>query len=209
MKNLRNTGLALAALCMASTAVAQFSHLEVDYIDNGGVVPGDTYRVYAVMENEGDILDAIYGEKSAPMKITSTKPFFQHLKGGALSADIQRYDTTTDPTLLYDSWVTIGAEDNYMNAVSGFIMDFESFNAGGELATNDGAWFVTPDKRQAAAPPSKRILLMQLTTAGEVEGVLNVHGRTRPVTDADGNVVGGQEVIQSEGLTFVCKKPKR
>ena len=28
------------------------------------------------MENEGDILDAIYGEKSAPMKITSTKPFF-------------------------------------------------------------------------------------------------------------------------------------
>ena len=114
-----------------------------------------------------------------------------------LSADIQRYDTTTDPTLLYDSWVTIGAEDNYMNAVSGFIMDFESFNAGGELATNDGAWFVTPDKRQAAAPPSKRILLMQLTTAGEVEGVLNVHGRTRPVTDADGNVVGGQEVIQT------------
>ena len=148
-------------------------------------------------------------EKSAPIKITSTKPFFQHVKGGALSADIQRYDTTTDPTLLYDSWVTIGAEDNYMNAVSGFIMDFESFNAGGELATNDGAWFVTPDKRQAAAPPSKRILLMQLTTAGEVEGVLNVHGRTRPVTDADGNVVGGQEVIQSEGLTFVCKKPKR
>ena len=96
-----------------------------------------------------------------------------------------------------------------MNAVSGFIMDFESFNAGGELATNDGAWFVTPDKRQAAAPPSKRILLMQLTTEGEVEGVLNVHGRTRPVTDADGNVVGGQEVIQNEGLTFVCKKPKR
>ena len=50
---------------------------------------------------------------------------------------------------------------------------------------------------------------MQLTTEGEVEGVLNVHGRTRPVTDADGNVVGGQEVIQSEGLTFVCQKPKR
>ena len=38
MKNLRNTGLALAAFCMAP-AVAQFSHLEVDYIDNGGVVP--------------------------------------------------------------------------------------------------------------------------------------------------------------------------
>ena len=209
MKNLRNTGLALAAFCMASTAVAQFSHLEVDYIDNGGVVPGDTYRVYAVMENEGDILDAIYGEKSAPMKITSTAPFFQHLKGGALSADIQRYDTTKDPTLLYDSWVTIGAEDNYMNAVSGFIMNFESFNAGGELATNDGAWFCDPGQASSCRTSFKAHLLMQLTTAGEVE-VLNVHGRRRSLwTDADGNVVGGQEVIQSEGLTFVCKKPKR
>ena len=206
MNKLLTLGLTLAVTASAS---AQVVRLEVDYIDNMGKVPGDTYRVYAVMESEGDILDAVYGEASAPMRVSATKPFYQHPKGGALSADIQRYDTTTDPTLLYDSWVTIGAEDNYMNAVSGFIMDFESFNAGGELATNDGAWFVTPDKRQAAAPPSKRILLMQLTTAGEVEGVLNVHGRTRPVTDADGNVIGGQEVIQSEGLTFVCKKPKR
>ena len=131
------------------------------------------------------------------------------MKGGALSADIQRYDTTTDPTLLYDSWVAIGADDNYMNFVSGFIMDFESFNAGGELATKDGAWFVTPDKRQAAAPPDKRILILQLTTEGKVEGVLNIHGRTRPVRDADGNVIDGQEEIKKTGLTFVCKKPKR
>ena len=81
MKNLRNTALALAAFCMASTAVAQFSHLEVDYIDNKGVVPGDTYRVYAVMENEGDIIDAVYGDKDNSLRITSTKPFFQHPKG--------------------------------------------------------------------------------------------------------------------------------
>ena len=124
MKNLRNTGLALAAFCMDSTAVAQFSHLEVDYIDNKGAVPGDTYRVYAVMENEGDILDAVYGEKEAPLRITSTKPFFQHPKGTATAANIQRGETNDDTTLLYDSWVTIGAEDNYMNFVSGFIMDF-------------------------------------------------------------------------------------
>ena len=96
-----------------------------------------------------------------------------------------------------------------MNAVSGFIMDFESFNAGGELATSDGAWFVTPDKRQAAAPPSKRILLMQLTSKGEISGLINLHGRTKAVTDSEGNVVGGQEAIQSEGLRFECKAPKR
>ena len=189
-------------------ASAQFVRLEVDYIDNMGKVPGDTYRVYAVMENEGDILDAVYGEASAPLKVSSTKPFFQHPKGGALSADIQRYDTTLDETLLYDSWVTIGAEDNYMNAVSGFIMEdaLAVFDQGNELVTNDGAWFVTPDKRQAAAGPSKRILLMQLTTIGDVEGLINLHGRTKTVMDSDGNPLGAPEAIKNEGLTFVCQR---
>ena len=115
MNKLLTLGLTLAVTASAS---AQVVRLEVDYIDNMGKVPGDTYRIYAVMESEGDILDAVYGEASAPMRVSATKPFYQHPKGGALSADIQRYDTTLDETLLYDSWVTIGAEDNYMNAVS-------------------------------------------------------------------------------------------
>ena len=183
MNKLVTFGLTLAVMASAN---AQFVRLEVDYIDNMGKVPGDTYRVYAVMENEGDILDAVYGESSAPLTISSTQPFFQHPKGGALSADIQRYDTMQDETLLYDTWVTIGAEDNYMNAVSGFIMEdaLAVFDKGETLATNDGAWFVTPDKRQAAAGPSKRILLMQLTTAGEVNGLINLHGRAKAVTQS-------------------------
>ena len=39
-----------------------------------------------------------------------------------------------------------------MNSVSGFIMEdaLVVFDEGGTLETNDGAWFVTPDKRQAA-----------------------------------------------------------
>ena len=197
-------------LAFTASASAQFVRLEVDYIDNMGKVPGVTYRVYAVLENEGDILDAVYGEASAPLRISASKPFFQHPKGGALSADIQRYDTTQDETLLYDSWVTIGAEDNYMNAVSGFIMEdaLAVFDKGETLATNDGAWFVTPDKRQAAAGPSKRILLMQLTSTGEINGLINLHGRTKAVTDSEGNPVGAPEVIQSEGLTFVCQRPR-
>ena len=204
--------LLTSALLLVTTtyASAQFVRLEVDYIDNMDKVPGDTYRVYAVMENEGDILDAVYGEASAPLRVSSTKPFYQHPKGGALSADIQRYDTTLDETLLYDSWVTIGAEDNYMNAVSGFIMEdaLALFDQGNELVTNDGAWFVTPDKRQAAAGPSKRILLMQLTTSGDVEGLINLHGRTKTVMDSEGNPLGAPEVIKNEGLTFVCQRPR-
>ena len=200
----------LFTLCLMAgvAAQAQVVRLEVDYIDNGGLVPGDTYRVYAVMQSEGDIIDAVFGEASAPLSITSTKPFYQHPEGGPLSADIQRQTAAEKPALAYDSWVTIGSEDNYMNAVSGFIMDFTSFNEGGELATNDGAWFVTPDKRQAMAPPSKRILLMQLTTAGKVNGLINIHGRTKAETDAEGNVVSGQQLIQAEGLVFECYPPR-
>ena len=207
MNKLFTLGLTLV---MTASASAQVVRLEVDYIDNMGKVPGDTYRIYAVMESEGDILDAVYGEASAPMRITSSKRFYQHPKGGALSADIPRYDTMSDEALLYDSWVTIGAEDNYMNAVSGFIMEdaLAVFDQGGELVTSDGAWFVTPDKRQAAAGPSKRILLMQLTTQGEVNGLINLHGRTKAVTDSEGNPVGAPGVIQSEGLTFVCQRPR-
>lgn len=204
----------LLTLCLASmtaaTATAQVVRIDVDFIDNMGKVPGDTYRVYAVMQNEGDILDAVYGEASAPLKIASTAPFYGHPKGGPLSANIQRYDATQDETLLYDSWVTIGAEDNYMNSVSGFIMEdaLVVFDQGGTLETNDGAWFVTPDKRQAAAGPSKRILLMQLTTAGEVSGLINLHGRTRQVTDSEGNVIEPHGEIKREGLTFICKRPR-
>lgn len=200
----------LFTLCLVAgvAAQAQVVRLEVDYIDNGGLVPGDTYRVYAVMQSEGDIIDAVFGEASAPLSITSTKPFYQHPEGGPLSADIQRQTAAEKPALAYDSWVTIGSEDNYMNAVSGFIMDFTSFNEGGELATYDGAWFVTPDKRQAMAPPSKRILLMQLTTAGKVNGLINIHGRTKAETDAEGNVVSGQQLIQAEGLVFECYPPR-
>ena len=70
MNKLLTLGLVLAATASAS---AQFVRLEVDYIDNMGKVPGDTYRVYAVMENEGDILDAVYGDGTAKAMLAGTK----------------------------------------------------------------------------------------------------------------------------------------
>ena len=188
MNKLLTLALALAATASAS---AQFVRLEVDYIDNMGKVPGDTYRVYAVMENEGDILDAVYGEASAALKVSSTKPFYQHPKGGALSADIQRYDTTLDETLLYDSWVTIGAEDNYMNAVSAssWKTPLRCSDQGNELATNDGAWFVTlTSARQLRAFEAHFVDATHLT--GEISGLINLHGRTKAVLDSEGNAVG-------------------
>ena len=49
---------------------------------------------------------------------------------------------------------------------------------------------------------------MQLTTAGEVNGLINLHGRTRQVTDSEGNVIEPHGEIKTEGLTFVCRRPR-
>ena len=132
-----------------ASASAQVVRIDVDYIDNMGKVPGDTYRVYAVMQNEGDILDAVYGEASAPLKVTSTAAFYRHPKGGPLSASIQRYDAIQDETLLYDSWVTIGAEDNYMNSVSGFIME-DALVVSRRGDVGNERWCVVCDSRQTS-----------------------------------------------------------
>ncbi len=203
---MRGLFFALGVLSLPVLGMAQFSRLEVEEVPNKGVVPGKTYRIYAVMEREGDVIDAVYGEKNAPLRISSTAPFYQHPKGNALSADIQRYDLQNDNKLKYDSWFTIGAEDNYMNRLTGFLVDFAAFESGATFETNNGAWFVTPDQPQGRAPGDKRILLMQLTSAGTITGVINVHGRTYVELDKDGNPKAAPREIKAEGLTFTCGK---
>lgn len=205
-----STSVACAcALLTTGSVAAQFSQLRVERVNNQNRVVGTTWRVYAVMQQEGDILDAVYGDKAHPMEISSTAPFYQHPKGGALASEVMRMDIDKDPTLRFDSWFTIGADDNYMNSVTPFIVVFDDFEGGKTFRTEDGAWFVTPDKRQAMAPENKEILLMQLTSTGKIEGVINLHGRTRAITDAAGAVVSGNAQIQETGLRFTCDPAQR
>ena len=175
--------LTLLVFILASfgSVQGQFKSLVVEEVDNKGTVPGRTYRVYAQMEAEGDVIDAVFGDGEDYLEVNSTAPFFQHERGGNSANELQRSDVQSVDGLKYDSWVTIGYEDNYMNALTAFLMDFSEFEQGGKLYTDNGAWFVTPDMRQAAAGPDGKLLLMQLTTEGEVSGRINLHGRTRPL----------------------------
>ena len=175
--------LTLLVFILASygSVQGQFKSLVVEEVDNKGTVPGRTYRVYAQMEAEGDVIDAVFGDGEDYLEVNSTAPFFQHERGGNSANELQRSDVQSVDGLKYDSWVTIGYEDNYMNALTAFLMDFSEFEQGGRLYTDNGAWFVTPDMRQAAAGPDGKLLIMQLTTEGEVSGRINLHGRTRPL----------------------------
>ena len=181
MNMLKKLALCCSAILLAGGAAAQFKGLVVEEVDNKGVVPGKTYRIYAQMEAEGDVVDAIFGDGEDYLEVKSTAPFFQHERGGNSANELQRSDVASIEGLAYDSWVTIGYEDNYMNALTAFLMDFSEFEAGGQLYTNNGAWFVTPDMRQAAAGPDGKLLIMQLTTEGDITGRINLHGRTRPL----------------------------
>ena len=201
---MKNAGILILTLFLPLLAWTQFDRIDVEEVDNGGAVSGKTFRIYAVMQNEGDVIDAVFGEEGKPLTISSTAPFYQHPKGSGLASEVQRFDIQNDAALAYDSWVTIGLEDNYMNSLTGFLIDLTEFEAGNALTTSNGAWFVTPDKRQALAPEDKRILLGQFTTSGVVTGLLNIHGRTKAVLDVDGNVESGAQLIQAENIRFTC-----
>jgi hypothetical protein len=197
------------AFFTAGMAQAQFVALEVEEIPNNGIVPGKTYRVYAKMQNPGDIVDAVFAEEKNPIEIKSTTKFYQHPKGGALSNEVQRFDIQNDPKLTFDSFFTIGLTDNYNNYVTPFLMDSletKAFEQGNAYISYNSAWFVTPDKRQTQAGKDRRVLLMQLTTTGVVTGRLNLHGREKEVFDENGDLVDGGFIIEQRALTFTCGK---
>lgn len=197
MKQLLLTALSLAVV---SASFGQFKKLIVEEVDNGGQVPGKTYRIYAELTHSEDHVHAVYGDVENPMQIKSTKNFYQHERGGALSREVLRKDLNDNPGLKFDSWFTIGLEDNYVNQVNQFKMDQDllTFEENGQgFQTEDGIWFATPDGAQVFAREKNRVLLMQLTSEGRIDGVVNLQGRTVGHY-ADGREFASADVADTE-----------
>lgn len=174
--------LVIAAI-LVSTALAtsaQFKRVVVEEVDNGGAVPGKTYRVYAELSHPEDHIHAVYGDKENSFSIACTAPIYQHPNGGALSRDILRQSVTNDAALKYDSWFTIGLEDNYVNMMAAFNMeqDLVTFEGGNGFESNDCTYYATPDASQVYARDRNRVLLMQVTTEGDFTASINLQGRT-------------------------------
>lgn len=182
---------------LASTQIKQLS---VQEVDNEGKIPGRTYRIFAEMANVKDQVFVVFGDSIHPLEIKSTKPFFQSKKGGAFSKNANRKEVNENDSLRYDSWVTIGATDNYDNNVSVLNVNFDEFEtSGGPIRIKkDGAWFCIPTDQQAWAKEDKRLLLMQLTTTGEVDGKISVMGKTASGAS-----------YTAHDLTFQCGQKKK
>ena len=183
----------LAIGAIGSVAGADFLGLESEITEIDGVVGTATMRVYATFSDSSDQLHAVYGDSGNAMTIYSFwgDEFYQNPFGGPTTTSINPALYSVFPSLVYDSWVTIGLEDQVGNALLDIGIDFSEFEAGGGIDTSDGAWFATPDDPQVQAGSDLRVLIAQFTSTnyGAAAGHVNLQG-----ANADGSIWSAQNV---------------
>ena len=135
-----------------------------------------TYRVYAQLANNDDVLSALIGDIEHPGYFTTTTNFFQHTIGGITPSGINPAFLTPFPSLAFDSWVTIGIE-NAPSAGEGSISILEEgsetwvnpFESGGDINLTGvvgGGWYTFSNYSNAVAGDDLEILIGQFTTSG-------------------------------------------
>ena len=160
-------------------AMADYTGLSYTAVNNGN----DTWtqRMYAEFSAATDELDAVFGDAENPLFITSGGNFYHNPFGGATSADINPALYTAFPSLVLDSWVTIGLEDQVGNNMLNIGIDWSDFeNNGGDIYIDNGTWFATPDDPQVLAGADLHVMIGQFTMYGtdtHVSGVINIQGK--------------------------------
>ena len=165
-----------AGSLLATSAMADYTGLSCDAVDNGDGTW--TARIFAEFDAATDELDAVFGDAENDLHITSTNGFYQNDFGGPTSADINPALYNAFPSLVLDSWVTIGLEDNVGNNMLNIGIDWTDFeDNGGDIWTDNGTWFATPDDPQVMGP---QVMIGQFTMYGldsHVSGVINIQGK--------------------------------
>ncbi len=182
--------------------VTDYTGLSFELVGENTTGPGfDTYRVYANFMDPAAQLVAVYGLLDTALSIVSSGSFYQDPLGGPLSTASNPLLFPTFPDLEYDSWVTIGSDDN-TGSVDFIGVDFLPFEGGGDLIIDNvvgGTWYILPDLEPTAFPDADgRVLVGQFTTDGIVDLTINIQYRA-----ADGS--NKQAVGQS--LTFPVVTP--
>ena len=158
MNNRSMLGLGLVSSLVCGTAASgQFVFQGIDYrIAETNAVAGDfnwTVEFYVVL-NSDERLDAVAGDGVNDKRLATSGTFYQNPFGGPTSMEINPLLYGNFPSLQYDSFVTIGAMDNTgypytNNALMNIGIDWTNFeDNGGDVYTNNGLWFVTPDDAQ-------------------------------------------------------------
>lgn len=164
--------LAFMVLSM-SMSYAQLTGISVEeYVDHAttGIEELEgfiTYRVYADCSNAADEVSAVFGDQTSPLVLTSTDGFYQNTFGEPFGWNINPAFFGSFAALEYDSWITIGSEDNLVVGSHNTVgLDMASFEAGGDLIldnANGGSWFTLAGDPAAQAGADLKVLVAQLT----------------------------------------------
>ena len=157
--------------------VAEVEHTE------GELAGQTTYRLYLYTAYADDFLVSCSGDDENPLYLNSTSEpaWFQHeVATTAFATDINPAFFSTFPEFAFDSWLTIGAENDEAATDVISLADpnydaFAAFEAGENVAvttTVGNAWFVLPiaSNVEAISGDDYRVLVAQFTTAGEISG---------------------------------------
>jgi hypothetical protein len=197
IKTLSITTIAAGSL-LATGAMADYTGLSQDVSFN---VDGTwTSRIYANFTAATDELDAVYGDTSHTLHVTSTDGFFNATGTGASAMDNNEAFWSIFPSMEWDSMVSIGMTHSASGGTMSTIgIDFTAFNAGGDISTDNGSWYSTPDQPNVLAGADMRVLLGQFTMYGmdsTVSGVVNLQGK-----------VGNFETFVAEDVEFSFAAP--
>jgi len=176
--NNKTLSLTIAAgTLIAGSAMADYAGLDYVAIDNGDGTW--SAMIYATFTAETDELDAVFGDADNLLSVSASSSFYQHFLGtyaAPMEALLPLY-----PSLALDSYVTIGRTSDADNNMLDIGIDWADFeNNGGDIVTDNGTWFATPDDPQVLAGPELRVLVGNFTMYGtdsHVSGVLNLQGK--------------------------------
>ncbi|MBX7052649.1 MAG: T9SS type A sorting domain-containing protein [Flavobacteriales bacterium] len=185
-----------AILGTITGSMAQVTDITVEtfYTDNGTVAgyPAGhtTYRIYANTTNATDRVTVVSGNDNAPLILNVTgQGIWNHPNGGVRGDGAQCSIYSVIPAVEYDSYVTVGYTcDNdgplaglYSLEDSGQPWQTQMFNTSpygaGSVTVNSvvgATWFALTDNANTEAGADNKILLAQITTDGNICGILNV-----------------------------------
>lgn len=150
--------------------------LELNLIE-AEIGPGvHCYRIYACMDDPWWELQALYGDYTGDWSLTLEGEVYQDPMGGPMALNVNPLLFDLFPALQYDSWYTIGLENNESQTLyaDAGVDPLALFESGQEFLENtyDGAiiaGFWLPPNSEGSPDENGRVLVSQITTNGNFE----------------------------------------
>jgi len=176
-------------LAVQSAASAAFVGLHLEQVASNWP-PGattTTWRLYAEFDDPNDQLTRVHGDAPNFSLCYANGGFYQNAYSGPTSSDNNSAFWAFFPSMEFDSYITIGGEDNYESqTLSSTGINFTMFEGGGPLIFQNGEWTRPLNDPYAfgevlSGMPNWHVLVGQFTTYGSGPtsapyGVLNLDG---------------------------------